>query len=151
MHNASPLDLDVVSRCGDGRIDPGTEKTCGRSDNGAAVESYGYDKVVSVLSHCEMQTLTPSKWTVFTNTNGNNKYIVVQVDEASSYTGANKSRAVWPPPAVNVTVNQRVRIKLINQLGDNQNRNEKVTLHFHGILQSGGYNTMDGPQGITQR
>ncbi|KAF2467824.1 Cupredoxin, partial [Lindgomyces ingoldianus] len=50
----------------------------------------------------------------------------------------------WPPPAVQAEVGKRIRIALVNNL------DEDVTLHFHGLLQEGGYNLMDGPQHLTQ-
>ena len=72
-------------------------------------------------------------WIITNATNGAAKYIAVN--------------GVWPPPSITVNVYQRIRIKLVNRMADN----EPVTLHFHGILQENGYTTMDGPQGITQR
>jgi FtsP/CotA-like multicopper oxidase with cupredoxin domain len=51
----------------------------------------------------------------------------------------------WPPPAVVVDVGQRVRIVLVNSLTD-----EKVTLHFHGVLMDDGEASMDGPEMVTQ-
>ncbi|KAK0627441.1 Cupredoxin [Immersiella caudata] len=54
---------------------------------------------------------------------------------------------VWPPPKVLVSVNQRVRIVLVNAISDPP---EQVTLHFHGLLMKGGYGPMDGPEMVTQ-
>jgi len=79
--------------------------------------SYGYD----------------ATWIVSNATNGTARYITVN--------------GVWPPPSIVVNVLQRIRIKLVNRMAEN----EPVTLHFHGILQENGYTTMDGPQGLTQR
>jgi FtsP/CotA-like multicopper oxidase with cupredoxin domain len=55
----------------------------------------------------------------------------------------------WPPPVVSVTRNDRVRIVLVNKLGDDT-KSENVTLHFHGLLQQNGYGSMDGPETIVQ-
>jgi hypothetical protein len=51
---------------------------------------------------------------------------------------------MWPPPAIQVAKGDRIRIALVNQLG------EDVTLHFHGLLMENGYTIMDGPQHLIQ-
>jgi iron transport multicopper oxidase len=52
----------------------------------------------------------------------------------------------WPADPIIVTKCTQVVIDVKNNL-----IGENVTLHFHGILQTGGQVIMDGPQGITQR
>ncbi|KAK4451977.1 multicopper oxidase [Podospora aff. communis PSN243] len=66
---------------------------------------------------------------------------------STTLTDSNPPRptTLWPPPAVEVSVGQRVRIVLVNNIPD-----EKVTLHFHGVLMDGGYSSMDGPEMVTQ-
>jgi len=94
-----------------------TDVATGLTCGDKSTKSYGYD----------------ATWIVTNATNGAAKYITVN--------------GVWPPPNITVNIFQRIRIKLVNKMADN----EPVTLHFHGILQENGYTTMDGPQGLTQR
>jgi FtsP/CotA-like multicopper oxidase with cupredoxin domain len=54
-------------------------------------------------------------------------------------------QVVWPPPTLELEVNQWVRITLYNALPS-----ENITLHFHGLLQESGFVSMDGPEDVTQ-
>ncbi|KAF9093929.1 hypothetical protein BGX23_002698 [Mortierella sp. AD031] len=49
----------------------------------------------------------------------------------------------FPPPAINVTLNDTLVINVINQIS------EPTTLHAHGLFQTGN-NQMDGPSMLTQ-
>ncbi|KAH0550876.1 hypothetical protein GP486_007760 [Trichoglossum hirsutum] len=51
---------------------------------------------------------------------------------------------VWPCPAINANVGDRIVVHVNNKLG-----NETTSIHFHGLLQQGSA-TMDGPSGVTQ-
>ncbi len=54
----------------------------------------------------------------------------------------------WPPAAPTVQENQRVRVTLVNKL--DAPHAEKITLHFHGLVQNQGYVSMDGPESVSQ-
>jgi FtsP/CotA-like multicopper oxidase with cupredoxin domain len=58
----------------------------------------------------------------------------------------------WHAPAIHVRKGMQVELTVVNAL-DQQSyvAPEPVTLHFHGILMSGGQVIMDGPEGVTQR
>ncbi|KAG0073328.1 hypothetical protein BGZ89_006621 [Linnemannia elongata] len=49
----------------------------------------------------------------------------------------------FPPPAINVTLNDTLVINVVNQIS------EPTTLHAHGLFQTGN-NQMDGPSMVTQ-